>query len=179
MADFSDALSDKHIDFIRAQKLFFVSTAPAAGEGFPNLSPKGYDALHILGPNRLVYVDLPGSGNQTASHLSQGATITIMFCGFESQSWILRIYGRGRALRLGTSEFRAVAEKIESAVLCSATRQIFDIEIEKVQTSCGYGVPRYEFKGDRPTLLKYFDKYEKAGELADVVGQLSKPQENV
>jgi hypothetical protein len=77
MADFSDSLSDKHIDFIGQQKMFFVATAPAQGGGFPNLSPKGYDALHILGPNRLAYVDLPGSGNQTASHLGQGASVTL------------------------------------------------------------------------------------------------------
>lgn len=179
MADFFDALSDEHIEFIRAQRMFFVSTAPAVGTGFPNLSPKGYDALHVMGPGRLVYVDLPGSGNQTAAHLAQGAPITFMFCGFESQTSILRIYGRGRALLPGTPEFGALAEQIESSVLGNATRQIFDIEIEKVQTSCGYGVPRYEFKGDRPTLVQYFAKYERDGALTDRVASLSRPQENV
>ncbi len=179
MADFSDALSDKHIDFIRAQKMFFVATAPAIGSGFPNLSPKGYDALHILSPNRLAYVDLPGSGNQTASHLAQGASITFMFCGFESHALILRVYGQGHAVAPGTPEFEALSAKMESSILGSATRQVFDIEIKKVQTSCGYGVPRYDFKGDRPTLVKYFDKYEKKGELANVIDYLSQPQENV
>jgi len=179
MADFFDALSDEHIEFIRAQRMFFVSTAPAVGEGFPNLSPKGYDALHVLDSGRLVYVDLPGSGNQTATHLAQGAPITIMFCGFESQTSILRIYGRGRALLPDTPEFGALAEQIESSILGNATRQIFEIEIEKVQTSCGYGVPRYEFKGDRSTLVQYFEKYERDGALPDIVALLSRSQENV
>ncbi len=179
MAEFSPSLTDKHIEFIRAQKIFFVATAPATGEGFPNLSPKGYDALHVLDPGRLVYVDLPGSGNQTASHLAQGAPVTFMFCGFESQAWILRVYGRGRALAVGTPEFQEVAEKIESSVLCPATRQIFNIEVDKVQTSCGYGVPLYEFQGDRPTLLKLFDKYDTEEQLAEIVGLLSALQENV
>ena len=179
MADFSDSLSDKHIDFIRAQKVFFVATAPAIGEGFPNLSPKGYDALEVLGPNRLAYVDLPGSGNQTASHLAQGAPITFMFCGFESQAWILRVYGRGRALTPGSTDFEALSGELQSSLLSPATRQIFDVEVEKVQTSCGYGVPRYDFRGDRPTLVKYFDKAEKDGNLAEVVQHYSKPQQNV
>ena len=179
MANFSSSLSEKHIDFIRAQKVFFVATAPLVGEGFPNLSPKGYDALHVLGPGRLAYVDLPGSGNQTASHLAQGAPITFMFCGFESQALILRVYGRGCALAPGTPEFDAVAAKIESSVLSPATRQIFDITVEKVQTSCGYGVPRYAFQGDRPTLVKYYDKAEREGKLAEVVEHYSRPQENV
>ncbi|MEO2168797.1 MAG: pyridoxamine 5'-phosphate oxidase family protein [bacterium] len=179
MADFANALSDKHVDFIRQQKMFFVATAPAQGEGFPNLSPKGYDAMHILGPNRLVYVDLPGSGNQTASHLGQGARVTFMFCGFENQAWILRVYGRGRAVLAGTPEFAEFAAQIDSSVLGAATRQIFDIEIEKVQTSCGWGVPRYDFAGDRPTLVKYFDKAAEKGELSETVELTSAVQENV
>ena len=179
MAEFSEALSDKHVEFIRAQKMFFVATAPAVGSRFPNLSPKGYDALHILAPNRLAYVDLPGSGNQTASHMAQGAAVTFMFCGFESQTSILRVYGRGHAVAPGAPEFEALSGQIEYSILGNATRQIFDIKIEKVQTSCGYGVPRYDFKGDRPTLVKYFDKYEENGKLTDVIDYLSQPQENV
>ena len=179
MADFSDCLSDKHMDFIRAQKLFFVATAPDEGEGFPNLSPKGYDALHLLGPRRLAYVDLPGSGNQTAAHLAQGAGVTLMFCGFEKQAWILRIYGHGRACLAGTPEYKALAGKIESPILGDATRQIFDINIDKVQTSCGYGVPLYDYVSDRRTLVQYFEKAKAKGELDAMVAHFSRPQDNV
>src|SRR5690606_14087181 len=84
MADWYRMLGADHVDFIRKQHVFFVATAPADGDGYPNLSPKGYDSLDVLSPTELVFVDMPGSGNQTASHVVRGGRITLMFCGFEA-----------------------------------------------------------------------------------------------
>ena len=98
MADWFTMLAPDHVEFIREQHVVFVATAPADGNGYPNLSPKGYDCLEILGPSEIVFVDMPGSGNQTASHLARGGRITLMFAGFEAQARILRIFGRGRVL---------------------------------------------------------------------------------
>ena len=179
MAEFFDSLDDKHIDFIRAQRMFFIATAPLDGEGFPNLSPKGYDALHVLGSDRLAYVDLLGSGNQTASHLAQGGRATLMFCGFESQALILRVYGRGEAHLAGSEGFEAIRAEIDADLLGPGTRQIFEIRVEKVQTSCGWGVPRYAFEGERPTLLKYIDGVVERGEIEVALAVTSAPQENV
>lgn len=179
MGEFFTALEPKHIDFIKKQKLFFIATAPREGEGYPNLSPKGYDALHVLANNRLAFIDLPGSGNQTASHLGQGAAVTIMFCGFESQAVILRCYGHGRSHPPESDACAELARAIDSPIPGDYTRQIFEIQIEKVQTSCGYGVPRYEYQGDRPTLLDYCDRLVAKGEFESKRAESSKLQANV
>src|SRR5690606_26022258 len=96
MADWYKMLAPDHVEFIRQQHVFFVATAPADGHGYPNLSPKGYDCIEVLGPSEIAYADMPGRGNQTASHVARGGRITLMFAGFEAQARILRVYGRGR-----------------------------------------------------------------------------------
>ncbi|MCA1750171.1 MAG: pyridoxamine 5'-phosphate oxidase family protein, partial [Sphingomonadales bacterium] len=96
MADFFDALSEKHIAFIAEQPMFF--TATAAAEGRINLSPKGYDSFRVLDPARVAFLDLGGSGNETHAHLADNGRITIMFCAFRQPALILRIYGKGAAV---------------------------------------------------------------------------------
>lgn len=149
MSDFSDALSDKHVAFITRQPVFFVATA--ADGARINLSPKGYDAFRVLSPERVGYLDLGGSGNETHAHLVADGRITIMFCAFENPALILRIYGRGRPVLPQDADWdRLVAE---FSVL-PGTRQIFDIAVESVQTSCGWGVPVMQFERERETLKK-------------------------
>ncbi|MEQ9663329.1 MAG: pyridoxamine 5'-phosphate oxidase family protein [Parasphingopyxis sp.] len=149
MADFFESLTDKHIAFIAKQPMFF--TATAAADGRINLSPKGYDAFRVLAPDRVAYLDLGGSGNETHAHLMADGRITIMFCAFEQPALILRIYGRGEPVLPQDEGWEALAGQFE---LLPGTRQIFDIAVESVQTSCGWGVPIMERVRDRETLQK-------------------------
>lgn len=150
MADFSDTLTAAHRDFIAQQPLFF--TATAAQDGRINLSPKGYDAFRVLADNRVAYLDLGGSGNETHAHLAADGRITLMFCAFDRTALILRIYGRGRAVLPQDAHWGDLASHF---TLLPGTRQIFDIAVDNVQTSCGYGVPIMDLERERPTLVKY------------------------
>jgi predicted pyridoxine 5'-phosphate oxidase superfamily flavin-nucleotide-binding protein len=156
MAKFFDRLEPDHAEFIARQKIFFVATAEDGAN--PNLSPKGYDTLGVLAPDRLAYVDWPGSGNQTATHVAQHGRITVMFCSFDRTPLILRIYGTGRVHGHGSAEFEALAERLGQERVGPHTRQIIDIAIKRVQTSCGYAVPLFDYRGDRGTLQSYYDK---------------------
>jgi Pyridoxamine 5'-phosphate oxidase len=153
MADFTDALTEKQIAMIAAQPVFFVATA--AADGRINLSPKGYDAFRVLSPTRVAYLDLGGSGNETHAHLAadqaDAGRITVMFCNFDRPALILRIYGRGRPVLPQDAEWDALAAHF---TMMSGTRQIFDIAVESVQTSCGWGVPFMSLEGERETLKK-------------------------
>ncbi|MFO6446835.1 pyridoxamine 5'-phosphate oxidase family protein [Erythrobacter sp. NE805] len=149
MADFFEALNEKHIAMIAAQPVFFVATA-AEGARI-NLSPKGYDAFRVLSPTRVAYLDLGGSGNETHAHLAADGRITLMFCNFQQPALILRIYGRGRAVLPQDEGWEALAAHF---TLMPGTRQIFDIAVESVQTSCGWGVPFMTLEGERETLKK-------------------------
>ena len=149
MADFFDALDDKHIAMIGKQPVFFVATA--AEDARINLSPKGYDAFRVLGPKRVAYLDLGGSGNETHAHLAADGRITLMFCNFDRPALILRIYGKGRAVLPQDPDWAELSSHFE---MMPGTRQIFDIEVESVQTSCGWGVPFMEYREERETLKK-------------------------
>ena len=149
MADFTDTLTDKHVAMIEKQPVFFVATA--ARDGRINLSPKGYDAFRALAPDRVAYLDLGGSGNETHAHLAADGRITIMFCNFERPALILRIYGRGKAVLPQDEEWDALAAHF---TMMPGTRQIFDIAVESVQSSCGWGVPFMTLEGERDTLKK-------------------------
>lgn len=149
MADFFDALNDKHIAMIEQQPVFFVATSAPIGR--INLSPKGYDAFRVLGPKRVAYLDLGGSGNETHAHLGADGRITIMFCNFQQPANILRIYGRGVPILPQDDGWNALAENF---TLLPGTRQIFVIDIESVQTSCGWGVPLMTLEAERETLKK-------------------------
>lgn len=149
MADFSDTLSDKHVAMIEKQPVFFVATA--ARDGRINLSPKGYDAFRVLAPDRVAYLDLGGSGNETHAHLAADGRITIMFCNFDRPALILRIYGRGKAVLPQDEEWDALAAHF---TMMPGTRQIFVIDVESVQSSCGWGVPFMTLEGERETLKK-------------------------
>lgn len=149
MADFTDALSEKQIAMIAAQPVFFVATA--AEEGRINLSPKGYDAFRVLSPTRVAYLDLGGSGNETHAHLAADGRITVMFCNFQQPALILRLYGRGRAVLPQDAGWESLAAHF---TLMPGTRQIFDIAVESVQGSCGWGVPFMTLERERETLKK-------------------------
>src|ERR1044071_9799421 len=146
MAKFTEALSDGHVEMIGKQQVFFVSTA--AADGRINLSPKGLDCFRVLGPRQVGYLDLGGSGNETHAHLLADGRITLMFCNFEQPALILRIYGRGVPV---VPWDRGWEELAAHFTLLPGTRQIFDVAVESVQTSCGWGVPMMMLEKERPS----------------------------
>lgn len=150
MADFADQISPEHTAMIGAQSVFFVATA--ASDGRINLSPKGYDSFCVLGPNRVAYLDLAGSGNETHAHLVADGRITVMMCNFGQPPLILRLYGTGRPVLPQDSAWNELAAHF---TILPGTRQIFDIAVHTVQTSCGYGVPVMTLANERQTLAKY------------------------
>lgn len=150
MADFFDALNDSHIDFIKEQPMFFTATACAKGR--INLSPKGLDTFRILSPNVCGYLDFVGSGNETSAHIKNDGRMTVMFNSFGRMALILRLYGKGEVVRPHNPKYAELAEHFPTM---DGARQIILIHIETVQTSCGYGVPLMELKGERPTLTKW------------------------
>ena len=146
-------LEPSHREFIQRQRLFF--TASAAPTGHVNLSPKGLDALRVLSEKAVVYLDLTGSGNETAAHALADGRLTLMFCAFEGPPLILRLYGRSRILRRGGPEYTRLLASDFGGVEPLGARQMVQLDIELVQTSCGYGVPLYAYTGERPTLIKW------------------------
>lgn len=138
--------------FIEAQHVFFVATAPAQSSGHVNLSPKGMDTFRVLGPAAVAYLDLTGSGNETAAHLAQNGRITFMFCAFEGKPQILRLYGRGRVVRPEDLEWARLAGLFPEL---PGTRQVIVADMSRVQTSCGFGVPLIKFSQQRDALAKW------------------------
>ena len=167
MADFTETLTDKHVAMIEKQPVFFVTTA--AHDARINLSPKGYDAFRVLGPDRVAYLDLGGSGNETHAHLAADGRITIMFCNFDRPALILRIYGQGRPVLPQDEGWDALAERF---TLLPGTRQIFDIAVESVRTSCGWGVPFMALEGERETLKKAHRQSDPADWEAKMAGRV-------
>lgn len=153
MAQQYAALTDRLTAFIEAQHIFFVGTAGA--EGRVNVSPKGMDSLRVLGPNRVLWLNLTGSGNETAAHLLENGRITLLFCAFEGPPLILRLYGTGRAIHPRDAGWAAAVALFPDL---PGMRQVIDVTVDLVQTSCGFAVPLYTYQEDRTTLTKWADK---------------------
>lgn len=150
MAKFYSQLDDRLCKFIGQQQLFFTATAPI--DGRINLSPKGIDTFRCLDFDRVGYLDLTGSGNETAAHLQQNGRMTIMFCSFTEKPLILRIYGTGEVVRPDTDRWDNLIDKFTDV---PGKRQLILLKVESVQTSCGYGVPIYELQEERSTLIDW------------------------
>jgi hypothetical protein len=159
MAKTHDSITPQLQDFIRAQHLFFVSTAPLDADGHVNLSPKGLDCFRVLTPHRVAYLDLTGSGNETAAHLKENGRITFMFCAFEDAPRILRLYGTGRAVLPGDAEWNDLSAPFPAY---PGIRQIIVADITLVRTSCGFAVPLYDYAGERDALIRWAE--QKGGE---------------
>jgi len=158
LAERFQRLGDEHIDFIGRQQLFFVGTAGA--EGRVNVSPKGMDSFRVLDPARVAWLNLTGSGNETAAHVLENGRMTVMFCSFDKQPLILRLYGRARSVHPRDAQWQELAGMFPPF---TGARQVFLLDLDLVQTSCGYGVPRYALRGERPTLTKWADKKGRDG----------------
>jgi hypothetical protein len=146
--------------FIERQPLYFVATAPLDRAGHVNLSPKGLDSFRVLSPERVAYLDLTGSGNETSAHLHENGRITFMFCSFSGAPQILRLYGRGRVVLHGSKEWDELRQLFPEF---PGVRQIVVAEIGRIQTSCGFGVPLMEFTGERETLAQWAEKKGEEG----------------
>ena len=167
MAEFFDALEDGHIAFIAKQPMFFVATA--AADGRINLSPKGYDAFRVLAPDRVAYLDLGGSGNETHAHLVADGRVTIMFNNFANPALIMRLYGTGKPVLPQDAGWDELAAHFE---ILPGTRQIFDIKLDSIQTSCGWGVPQMEMKAERETLVKYHRQSDPEAWMEKTAGRI-------
>jgi Pyridoxamine 5'-phosphate oxidase len=155
MGRVDDAISDELADFIAAQHVFFVATAPSGHDGHVNLSPKGLDTLAVLDPNTVAYLDLTGSGVETIAHLRDNGRITIMFCAFDVKPLIVRLYGQGEVLPVGEHEADALLSHFGSY---PGARSVIRVRIDRVSTSCGYGVPLLQYEGERDQLRKWAER---------------------
>jgi hypothetical protein len=160
MAQRFPLIEDRHRDFIEKQRMFFVATAAATGR--INLSPKGMDCFRVLGPNEVAYLDVTGSGSETAAHLRacEDGRLTIMFCAFEGAPQILRLYGRGQSLPLGSPDYAALAHHFEAI---PGARQIIRLDVDLVQTSCGMAVPLFDYSGERDQLRNWATRHGAEG----------------
>ncbi len=148
-----DGISPELAAWIAAQPVFFVASAPLAANGHVNLSPRGLDGLRVVDRHTVVIRDLTGSGNETAAHLAENGRITVMFCAFEGPPRIVRLYGRGEVVTRDHADWNTMLAVFGTAL--PGLRQFFRVRIDRVQSSCGYGVPRMTFQGQREELLDW------------------------
>ncbi|WP_432560302.1 pyridoxamine 5'-phosphate oxidase family protein [Granulicoccus sp. GXG6511] len=152
MATFYPSIEPQLADFIGRQHMFFVATAAPTGR--VNVSPKGLDTFRVLSPHRVAWLNGTGSGNETAAHTQQDPRMTIMFCSVEGKPWILRLYGRARMIQPGDVEW---AEACGWFPPLEGARQVFVVDVDECQTSCGFGVPLYDYAGQRDLMAKWAD----------------------
>lgn len=145
-----DDISPKLQKFIEAQPIFFSGSA--AKEGRINVSPKGMDSLRVLSPNRIIWRNFTGSGNETAAHLADSPRMTLLWCAFSGPPMILRAYGTARAVHRNDADWDALDGHFTPD---PAARQVFDLHVDMVQKSCGFAVPEMEYKQDRDVLTNW------------------------
>ena len=154
-------------DFIEAQVMFFVATAPSGADGHVNLSPKGMGGTFVvLGERRVAYLDYHGSGAETIAHLRENGRITLMFCAFQGPPNIVRLHGHGRAVPVDDPEHAGLAALFPAAPDRHGVRSVIDVDVHRVSDSCGYSVPLMTHEGDRDLLIRAHERRTEA-DLAD------------
>lgn len=161
MAKQFSSIEQIHREFIGKQRIFF--TASAAAEGHVNLSPKDASAFRVIDRNTVFYLDQTGSGNETAAHLLRDGRLILMFCALNGAPMILRLYGKGRIAPRGSKEYDELLIAHFEGSERPGARQMIVLDVEIVQTSCGYGVPRFEYIEDRTTLTRWAESRGEAG----------------
>lgn len=170
------AISDEHRAFIEAQPIFFVASAPLAATGHVNVSPKGLDTLRVVDERTVMYLDLTGSGNETSAHLAENGRITFMFCVFDGPPQVLRLFGTGRTVLPGDEGWDDLRGLFREDLV--GVRQAIVADIHRVQTSCGYAVPRMDLVEERDTLDRWarnrgparLDEYRRTHNVASIDG---------
>lgn len=155
MARVLERISPELTEFLEAQPVFFVATAPAGSDGHVNLSPKGYDSFRVLDEHTVAYLDLTGSGAETIAHLRENGRITLMFCAFDGRPNIVRLYGTGQVLEVGSPHAAPLLERFPTL---PGARSVITIDVSRIQTSCGYAVPLMELVSERDQLLDWATK---------------------
>jgi hypothetical protein len=150
-----DGISESLAAWIGEQRIFFVATAPLAADGLINCSPKGMDTLRILGPREVAYLDLTGSGIETVAHARENGRIVLMFCAFAGSPRIVRLHGRAEVLPAGTPEYARLEALFPGY---PGRRGIIRVQVNRSSDSCGYAVPRFDYAGERDTLLRWSEK---------------------
>ena len=163
MSSESSQIDSQLADFIRAQKLFFVATAPLDRDGHVNVSPKGLDSLRILDERTVAYLDLTGSGAETIAHVRENERIVLMLCAFAGTPRIVRLHGRGEVVTPDRAEFHELRGLFPAV---PGARSIIRVRCERISDSCGLAVPLYEFVGERDGLVRYAEKMGPEG-MAD------------
>lgn len=174
MGDIHESIDDQLAAFIAAQHLFFVATAPSEG-GHINVSPKGLDTFRVLGPQRVAYLDLTGSGAETVAHLRDNGRVTLMFCAFEGPPRIVRLAGRGSVAVPGDDTFAELRNEFPDL---PGVRAVIDVDVDRIADSCGFAVPRYDFVGERDVLNRWagrktteeLDEYRRTKNAASIDG---------
>lgn len=161
MGTLYDTIEPKLVEFIGRQQMFFVATAAPTGR--VNVSPKGLDSFRVLGPNRVAWLNGTGSGNETAAHILDVPRMTIMFCAFQGNPWIVRLFGTAAMVQPGEDGWDALAALFPPQ---RGSRQVFTLDIDLVLTSCGFGVPLYSYDGQRDVLDSWAAKKGEDGLLA-------------
>ncbi len=150
-----DSIDGSLAELIKRQHMFFVATAPLAGDGLVNVSPKGLDSFRILAPRTVAYVDLIGSGIETVAHLKENGRIVIMFCTFDGPPRIVRFHGRGEVVEPGDPDFDDLLSRFPEY---PSARSVVRVECARISDSCGFGVPLYDFRGDRSQLPAWAER---------------------
>jgi hypothetical protein len=157
MGKLYDAIDAKLQRFLEAQQMFFVATAPLAAEGHVNLSPKGLDTFAVLGEREVAYLDLTGSGIETLAHLRENGRIVFLFCAFEGPPKIVRLHGTGEAIEPGHPDFEALRARFPAH---AGARCVIRARLQRISDSCGYGVPLYDYRGQREQLPAWVERKE-------------------
>lgn len=162
MASTNATLDDRLRTWIASQHLFFVASAPLAGHGHVNCSPKGLDSFRVLGPQQVAFLDLVGSGAETIAHARENGRIVVMFCAFEGAPKILRLHGRARVVEPQDATWGGLLQAF-GTLPNAAMRAVIVVDVERVAESCGYGVPLLEYRGERQQMAAWAEKKGEAG----------------
>jgi hypothetical protein len=163
MGKLYDEITPELAAWLQEQRVFFVATAPLSDSGLVNCSPKGMDTFRILGPREVAYLDLTGSGIESVAHIQENGRIVLMFCAFAGPPKIVRLQGEGEVLQANSLAYRELQAKFPDH---PGARAIIGIHLTRISDSCGYGVPRYQYAGERDALVKWTESKGPEG-LAD------------
>jgi hypothetical protein len=159
MGKLYDSVEDVR-EFVLGQQVFFVGTAPLSGSGHVNLSPKGLGAFRIVGEREVAYLDYTGSGVETIAHVRENGRIVLMFCAFAGPPNIVRLWGTGSVVE---PEDPGFADWLRHFAPCAPVRSIIRVQVERIGSACGYGVPRYDYVGERDQLIRWSERKGEAG----------------